>query len=405
MLPPFFFKGVSDDGVFAYYAEVIERVGSGCAPIYLYHIPQFTQVPITLGLIERLLKRYPTVIAGAKDSSGDWSNSKAMIDNFAAGGFDVFPASESFLSAADADRRRRLHQRDGEHEPGRHPSRCTKAGTAPEGAELQAKADAVRTDLPGRLHDPGDEARGRRGYAGEPHWRTVRPPLVALDQAIGDTRRRRARGRRLRHAGLSAALTTSYLGDAGYGHEANLAPMRFSTFRGPPVLICVVALPFSAHGCCTGSGRRWRRRSPPEPVTLRRAVSAPAARRTSSARALADSLLQEPRPAGDRREQARRRHDARRAITSPGSKHAATRMLARRGASRDRAERRPEAARTTPERPGGRSPRGGMVADRARGRRRRPRPARTVAGWSRWPGRRRGTLLPSAPRATARRST
>ena len=121
MLPPFFYKNVSDDGVFAYYAEVIERVGSGCAPIYLYHIPQVTQVPITLALIERLLKRYPEVVAGAKDSSGDWSNSKAMIDAYAGGGFDVFPASEVVPVAVAGDRRCRLHQRDGEHEPGRDP--------------------------------------------------------------------------------------------------------------------------------------------------------------------------------------------------------------------------------------------------------------------------------------------
>jgi len=98
MLPPFYYKNVSEDGVFAYYAEVIERVGSGCAPIYLYHIPQMTQVPITLSLIERLLQRYPQVVAGAKDSSGDWSNAKAMIDTYGPAGFDVFPASETFLS-------------------------------------------------------------------------------------------------------------------------------------------------------------------------------------------------------------------------------------------------------------------------------------------------------------------
>lgn len=57
VLPPFFYKGVSDDGVFAYYAEIIEQVGQDCKPIYLYHIPQMTQVPITLNLIERLRKR------------------------------------------------------------------------------------------------------------------------------------------------------------------------------------------------------------------------------------------------------------------------------------------------------------------------------------------------------------
>lgn len=100
MLPPFYFKGISDDGLFAYYSEVIERVGSDRLAVYLYHIPQFTQVPISLALIERLLKRYPRTIAGAKDSSGDWDNAKAMIENFAKEGFDVFPASESLMSKA-----------------------------------------------------------------------------------------------------------------------------------------------------------------------------------------------------------------------------------------------------------------------------------------------------------------
>src|SRR6185369_830937 len=100
MIPPFYYKGVSDDGVFAYYSEVIEQVSDARLALYLYHFPQLTQVPITLGLIERLLKRYPQAIAGAKDSSGDWNTSKAMIEAYGGGGFDVFPASEALLSKA-----------------------------------------------------------------------------------------------------------------------------------------------------------------------------------------------------------------------------------------------------------------------------------------------------------------
>lgn len=100
MLPPFFYKGVSEEGLFRFYSEVIERVGDQRLAVYLYHIPAMSGVSITLPLIERLLKRYPTVIAGAKDSSGDWANTKVMIDNFAADGFAVFPASESFLLEA-----------------------------------------------------------------------------------------------------------------------------------------------------------------------------------------------------------------------------------------------------------------------------------------------------------------
>ena len=97
MLPPFYYKGVSDEGLFRYFAEVIERVGDERLRVYLYHIPPVSQVPISLKLIERLLARYPGIVAGAKDSSGDWNNTKAMLDEFGKSGFDVFAGSEAFL--------------------------------------------------------------------------------------------------------------------------------------------------------------------------------------------------------------------------------------------------------------------------------------------------------------------
>src|SRR5262249_57301146 len=95
--PPFYYKGVSDDGLFRSLAEVIERVGEARLRVYLYHIPPVAQVGITLGLVERLLKAYPTQTAGMKDSSGDWSNTKAFLDAFRSSGFDVFAGSETFL--------------------------------------------------------------------------------------------------------------------------------------------------------------------------------------------------------------------------------------------------------------------------------------------------------------------
>ncbi len=99
MLPPFYYKGVSDEGLYRNYAEIVERVGDARLQIYLYHIPQVSQVPISLKLIERLLRAYPKNIAGTKDSSGDWNNTKATLDAFAKDGFDVFPGSETFLLA------------------------------------------------------------------------------------------------------------------------------------------------------------------------------------------------------------------------------------------------------------------------------------------------------------------
>src|SRR5947209_9392987 len=99
MLPPFYYKGVSDDGLFASFAEVIERVGDPRLRIYLYHIPPVSMIPISLPLIDRLLRRYPGTIAGIKDSSGDWNNTRAMLEQFQPRGFDVFAGSETFLLA------------------------------------------------------------------------------------------------------------------------------------------------------------------------------------------------------------------------------------------------------------------------------------------------------------------
>lgn len=97
MLPPFYYKGVSDEGLFRNYATIIESVNDERLKIYLYHIPQVSQVPISYALIERLLKAYPDNIAGIKDSSGDWNNTLGMLEQFQPAGFDVFAGSEGFL--------------------------------------------------------------------------------------------------------------------------------------------------------------------------------------------------------------------------------------------------------------------------------------------------------------------
>jgi 4-hydroxy-tetrahydrodipicolinate synthase len=95
VLPPFYYKVVEDDGLFAYFSELIERVGDERLRLYLYHIPPVAQVGFSLNLIERLLKRYPKIIAGLKDSSGDFKNTLSVIKAFPS--MRVFPGSESFL--------------------------------------------------------------------------------------------------------------------------------------------------------------------------------------------------------------------------------------------------------------------------------------------------------------------
>ena len=181
MLPPFYFKSVSDDGLFAYYAEVIERVGDERLAVYLYHIPQITQVPITLSLVERLLKRYPKTIAGAKDSSGDWENAKAMIERFARHGFDVFPASESLLSKSLAIGGAGCISATVNMNPaGIHA--LYQQWNSTQGEALQAQADAVRGIFQAAPMIPAMK-RVVSEFAQCPDWRVVRPPLTALNDA------------------------------------------------------------------------------------------------------------------------------------------------------------------------------------------------------------------------------
>ncbi len=79
VLPPFFFENVSDDGLFAWYARVIEAVGDNRLRVLLYHIPQVTRVPLSVDLVARLAKAFPGIIAGVKDSSGDLANTLALL--------------------------------------------------------------------------------------------------------------------------------------------------------------------------------------------------------------------------------------------------------------------------------------------------------------------------------------
>lgn len=80
VLPPFYYKNVSDEGLYRFYSELIQRVGDARLQIYLYHIPPISQVPLSLSLIERLISEYPDTVVGIKDSSGDWDNTRAMLE-------------------------------------------------------------------------------------------------------------------------------------------------------------------------------------------------------------------------------------------------------------------------------------------------------------------------------------
>jgi 4-hydroxy-tetrahydrodipicolinate synthase len=177
-LPPFYYKGVPEDGVFAAFSKTIEAVGSADFKVYLYHIPQMTGVPITLALTERLLAAYPDTIAGLKDSSGVWENtldfikafpqiesysaSEALIpQNVAAGGAGCISASANVNAAGIV-------------------ALMTALGT-PEEEKAAEKATEIRKIFESIPLIPGIKATVARRYADD-GYAIVRPPFSALPE-------------------------------------------------------------------------------------------------------------------------------------------------------------------------------------------------------------------------------
>jgi 4-hydroxy-tetrahydrodipicolinate synthase len=207
MLPPFYYKGVSDEGLYRNFAEVIERVGDSRLQVYLYHIPPVSQVPITLALIERLLKRYPGTVAGVKDSSGDWNNTKAMLDAFAKSGFDVFAGSEVFLLDDLRSGGVGCITATGNINPGAI-NRVFERWQSPDADELQKGITATRGVVQKYPMMAALKAVIAH-YAGDPDWATVRPPLVELTPAQGKSLTAELEARGFDMPGLAAEAATA----------------------------------------------------------------------------------------------------------------------------------------------------------------------------------------------------
>ncbi len=181
MLPPFYYKGVPDEGLYRNFAEVIERVGDERLQLYLYHIPPVSQVPITLQLIEKLLSKYAGIVAGVKDSSGDWSNTKAMLDAFAKEGFDVFAGSEVFLLDNMRGGGKGCITATGNVNPGAI-DRLYRNWRSADAERMQAGITATRKVVQKQPMIPALKAVVAH-FGNDPQWKTCRPPLVELNAA------------------------------------------------------------------------------------------------------------------------------------------------------------------------------------------------------------------------------
>jgi len=184
VLPPFYYKGVSDEGLFRYYSGLIEGVADDRLRIFLYHIPPVAQVPISLDLIDRLLDRYPGIVAGVKDSSGDWTNTSAMLERHAPRGFQVFAGSEVFLLRTLRGGGAGCITATGNVNPGPIVE-LFKHWQDADADQRQAGLDLTRGIFQRYPMIPAMKA-AIAWQSGDPEWRHLRAPLVELDRAQAD---------------------------------------------------------------------------------------------------------------------------------------------------------------------------------------------------------------------------
>ena len=179
MLPPFFYKDINDDGLFRSYAETIERVGDSALKIYLYHIPPVSGVNISLDLIERLIIRYPNVIAGIKDSSGNWDNTQSILER-QWDDFRVFAGSEHFLLQTMRAGGAGCISATANINPNAIYN-LYKEWKSDRADNLQEQLNQVRTVLESYPMIPALKSVISY-YSNHPDWTIVRPPFISLEK-------------------------------------------------------------------------------------------------------------------------------------------------------------------------------------------------------------------------------
>ncbi len=185
MMPPWFYKNNTDEGLFRAFAEVIDSLADPRLELYLYHFPQVSGVPVTKGLIERLLEHYPGTLKGLKDSSGDWVHTKDLIlsfpdlaiysgndghllQNLETGGAGTISAAANLAAEHSAEVFKAFTNGD----------RAAAENGMPIVAEVR-RCLAEHPLIPAIKHVI---AAGQHDEV----WSTVRPPLVPLDPAGGE---------------------------------------------------------------------------------------------------------------------------------------------------------------------------------------------------------------------------
>jgi 4-hydroxy-tetrahydrodipicolinate synthase len=177
LLPPFFYKNPSEDGLFAYFSEVINSVGGDIA-FYLYHFPAQSAVPFTVDFIGRLLRAFPGKVRGIKDSSGDLANTRAYADHYAKDGFEVYCGDDGALHAMLNANGAGCITAAANVGSAVSALVYANAGT-PAGEAAQVTLTAIRKAVTSAPLIPGLKALVAR-HTGDAGWQNMRPPHMAM---------------------------------------------------------------------------------------------------------------------------------------------------------------------------------------------------------------------------------
>ena len=185
VLPPFYYKDVSDDGLFGFFAELIERIGDDYLRVYLYNFPQMTGIGFSLSLIHRLLETYPGVVVGTKDSSGDRARIRETCLEFPE--FSVFAGTERYLldtlrwgGAGCISATVNVTSR-----PARRVYDAHEVSQEGEAESLQEQLTGLRAEIEAFPMIPALKFL-MRGSTGEECWSNLRPPLRNLNKDQAD---------------------------------------------------------------------------------------------------------------------------------------------------------------------------------------------------------------------------
>jgi 4-hydroxy-tetrahydrodipicolinate synthase len=181
MLPPFYYKGVSDEGLYRSFAQVIDRVGDDRLRVYLYHFPQMSAVPFSLELVGRLREAFPGIVVGMKDSSGDRAHLESVLRAFP--GFGMFAGNETLLLANMRAGGAGCISATANVNPAAI-GRLFQNWRSGEAEAIQASLNDVRLAVQQFPLVPALK-RIVSHFASDPEWNRLRPPLTELSESDG----------------------------------------------------------------------------------------------------------------------------------------------------------------------------------------------------------------------------